>query len=291
MRTTWAIVAAMGVAPSALGGVIRHDVPDSEYTGLAARPEFDSVGVLLNFAAGSLCSATLIGREWVLTAAHCVDGVTPAGAVTFSVGGVTRTASEVHVHPGWTANLALGFDIALVRLSEPIDSVDPAPLYWQRGEFGKIGTAVGYGLGGDGLTGFGGSSGTKRAGQNVLDFGGADLGPPWSPEIVMWDFDNPDDPSDNFSNSAEPLGLEYQLAPGDSGGSTWVLGPDGRMYVMGVHSFIASIDGITDSDYGDISGVTRVSGYQDWVRSLVPAPGSAAVVGLGVLAGCGRRRR
>jgi hypothetical protein len=39
--------------------------------------------------------------------------------------------------------------------------------------------------------------------------------------------------------------------------------------LAGVHSFIASVDGLTDADYGDISGSTRVSSYASWITTTL----------------------
>jgi hypothetical protein len=77
------------------------------------------------------------------------------------------------------------------------------------------------------------------------------------------DFDDP-----RLVNRYDPLSrpqdLEYQLAPGDSGGGLFI---DGR--VAGVNSFISATDGNTDADYGDLSYTVRVSSHIDWIRGAV----------------------
>ena len=256
------------LAPQSQAGVRRDDVADSVHTGLAAG--YESVGQFLTTtpSGGYWASGTVIASDWVLTAGHVVDDVT---SMSFSIGGSTYSAQQWVPHPKWNGNLGGGYDIALVQLDAPVPgTLTPAALYSGKNELGAVGTSVGFGMTGTGLTGATILDGIKRAGTNVVDsFYG---GPAKKARMFLSDFDNPYDPLDNAYGSATPLDWEYLIAPGDSGGGVFIDLGDGPM-LAGVHSFGASFDGITDSDYGDVSGHTRVSQFTGWIDDVMTGGG------------------
>jgi hypothetical protein len=266
-------------AHSAYAGVIRNDRTDDLYQSLGASTAYDGVGQFVGTTASSgfAASGTLIAPNWVLTAAHVVDQAT---SLTFKIGGNSYSASQWAYYSKWTGDLSTGYDIALVKLSSS-PGIASATRYSGSNEIGTMGTSVGYGKTGTGLTGAVTFDGLKRGGQNVIDRFYSSR----NDRILLSDFDSPTNPNESSYGSSNPLNLEYLIAPGDSGGGLFVDFGNGPTLV-GVHSFGSSRDGLVDSDYGDLSGHTRVSAFNSWIDSIMS--GGSGTTGGGNKGGKGR---
>ena len=279
MRSTWqrradpgaarflraaSLLAMLGAAAGlAAAGVRRHDVADSVHLQLAEEPAYASVGRVDSPAA--LGSGSLLAPQWVLTAAHVVEDATE---VTFTLNTAAYTAAAWHLHPDWAGAAGSEGDLALIELTTPVWEADPAVLYTASDEVDREATIVGYGQSGTGDTGaVPGTSGTKRAGDNVI--GGLGSVYNYSDVFVLSDLD---DPRTGGTGKAAALDREYLGAPGDSGGG-WFVDVGGHTYLAAVTSFaFAPTDGFLNYDYDDVMGATRVSQYAAWIEGYLPPP-------------------
>ena len=209
--------------------------------------EHPSVG-LVGDARGSFCTGTLITSEYVLTAAHCAEGVGNSSG-RFIVGGRTFGTSQVIVHPNYNGN-RIGSDsandIALYKLSQLVTNVTPSPIYRSAPAVGETLTLVGFGGGRNAAGASDGSFGTKRVGTTPIDR--------VSQSLVGWRYDNLS---------------ESNTAPGDSGGPSY-LKVGNVFYVAGVTSGGSS----ANAGIGDNSFNTRVDAFQSWIDSIVRTSGN-----------------
>ena len=250
-------------------------VSNVSVNGLASLAVYDPVG-MLSFSGGT-ASGTLIGSQWVLTAAHVISSTAGSHNIsgsTFIIQGHSLIADYSEIMPGWNGESGSGKDLALVHLVSPFTDIAPAK-YLNQGISltGQAVTFVGYGLSGDGLTGsLAGSGGSKRAGTNTLDYDGTVLG--LSSSIYLADFDS-GQAVHNIMGSATPTAYESILAPGDSGGGLF-MNSNGETILVGVNSFVASTTGSANSTYGNLAGFQSIQPNVAWIQSVtnVPEPGS-----------------
>jgi secreted trypsin-like serine protease len=260
--STIAILMTAGIATEVRAGTIRDDVDSKFYRSLGT--EYPSVGRLLLNDRTELCSGTLVDPNWVLTAGHCLytQESGQAKQATFQIGSQSYEADAATYYQNWDGvDAAKGYDIGLLRLTNPVTNIKPATLYKGSTEVGEVAAYTGFGRTGNGAIGATTSNtGTKLAGANVIDGYGSDFYSNWSNRIIVSDFDSPSE-STNLFGSPTPLDLEYSIAPGDSGGGVFI---DGSL--AGVNSF-GSREG--NSKYGSFMGATRVSPYVSWINNAI----------------------
>ena len=71
----------------------------------------------------SLCGGAILSSTWIITAAHCMPGVSPSQIIVYAgsntrFAGQSRTASRIIVHLNYNSSTKQN-DIALIQLSTP----------------------------------------------------------------------------------------------------------------------------------------------------------------------------
>jgi len=203
---------------------------------------------------GYICSGTLIGRNLVLTAAHCVDPKAKNLAVIFSPEmrkarrNQIRPVTQWMVHPEYSGNVQAKdmSDIAVLRFDgEAPAGFEPAPLLLDRNYLrnGQRTIVAGYGL--NWTIGIHRGAGTLRTTRLPMD----DV---------------------NFSETEVLLGQSIRrgICSGDSGGPAY-LEVQGRLYVWGVASRGDSIPLLLVPDCMLFSVFTRVSSHQVFLQNAI----------------------
>lgn len=152
------LVCATGIASANTAGetpppeVATDDVAEILGGTRATVGQFPSVVAIT--AGGGICTGTLVDREWILTAAHCIDpgtlqapsqqAVTDSVRVYFNTITINTSAGRANMrraamtikNPAFNPNKLprppLGAaDIGLIKLAQPIDGITPTPINFE----------------------------------------------------------------------------------------------------------------------------------------------------------------
>ena len=329
MNATLAVALGLSLATAPSFALVTYGSPHQyEVAAVGGTPWslFDGVAhLVLTDAQGeaSACSgAVLWSGGHLLTAAHCLyDTVLGFEAVSASIhlpalGFSTTVAVDRRLaHHDWTGDVSQGYDLAVIPLGTQVAAgygIDRTGV----GMF-SLGTddppyllMAGYGLSGSGaLDGTLYPAGTLRAGFNQYDALWTDV--PRAP--YKFDFDDYTAAHNatgrngtgfipgygehwvevDWDFSGDPVRGEAMIAPGDSGGPSFL-----DSILVGIHSFIntsaADGDAVINASFGEVAADTRVFLYADWidarVAGAVPEP-EAGWLMLAGMAGLWARRR
>jgi hypothetical protein len=203
------------------------------------------------------CTGTLIASRIVLTAAHCIHGVSPDSVTVYfgndSIFGQARHVSDVEWHPDYSSQHNLN-DIGLLRLSEdPPADIEPIPFlpHAMGITTSDIGTQLEF-------VGFGQTSASDPYSAGIKMSMTNDLA--WvcySESCSGWN--NPAYPN-TFCQDQTPSGVCF----GDSGGPAFILRL-GREYTAGVASYVGP-------DCEQFGCHTKVDEFEDFIYSFAGEP-------------------
>ena len=206
---------------------------------------------------GHFCGGSLVREDWVVTAAHCVQGESPSNLdvviglhnVNGTTGSQTRSVDQIIIHPSYSGN-SLNNDYALLHLSSPITDFEPIKLCTDTNhdEEPVMSTTMGWGA-----TSSGGNS------SNLL-----------------LEVDVPiDDSCGNYSNSditnnmvcaGDGNGGE-DSCQGDSGGPLIMTNSDGEYELIGIVSWGY---GCAEAQYPGV--YSKIHSRLDWFFGYIGEP-------------------
>lgn len=220
-----------------------------------AQPTNEGAGravVMLTGSRGTFCSGVALGRDLVLTAAHCVLPGATYKLIDFDAARqpVLKDIADIARHPDFDVNAVLRHrvtaDVALLKLAAPVKVV-PALLGPAGGAVavGDRFVVAGYGVA---VRDDGTSGGTVRAATLVA------TGQPGTLQIRLAD----------PATKGERGGLG--ACTGDSGGPVFEDKESGPV-IVGVVSWSTGPNG--SAGCGGLTGVTPLTLYRDWVVQTV----------------------
>ncbi|MFC6590796.1 serine protease [Deinococcus lacus] len=240
-------------APTTLGEQVIY----GDATTIAKRP----YQVALLYDGTQFCGGTLISKDWVLTAAHCLDGVSAsrlkvrAGSASPYSGGQLLNVSRYVIHSNYRS-VEFGYDVAVLKLSSSVTTSSAQPALIPTSSADNVATAVGRYLT---ISGWGRTDPYSNTASSTLR----------EASLPVLSYDDCD-------NQLAPLLGDLYLAQGtvcggvnrysqsgcqgDSGGPFAGQGDNGKYYVFGIVSW-----GNVPKCNAGPTAFTRVATYNAWI--------------------------
>lgn len=242
--------------------IIRHDIGPNRYEVLAS--DYPAVFFLEKQGNRKVCAATIIHRQWAITAAHCAEETLLANTIangrrfTVEVGNRQREIDRLIIHPDFDMTSSSDVDLALLRFRDESSVPHPLPLQLEGDELQQVVSILGWGFFGLGTTGRQYDDGVFRLAQNRISAAERRL-------VIVFE-----DPRDL---TLESLDLEGMPGLGDSGGPALIMGPAG-LRLAGIA--VGEIEGAgfseeTQGKYGAVAIYERISQHLDWIEAVIGA--------------------
>lgn len=268
------LLTAFALAGSLASGLaLRHDAEEQAFLDLGERhPAVVQVG--------GLATGTLVAPQWVLTVAHAPEMIArmrPDDPLTVTIDGEETVVEQV-VIPEERAQERGLHDIALLKLAEPVESVQPVSVSVDEVRVDTEVELVGWGIlavGDEGIemspSAMASPTRARRAGRNLIESVDEERG------LLVARFDAPGGEAGEGATGRPRRAVALEAAPcvGDSGGPALVpvdvkKNEAPRWKVVGVLAHIEDVDedGVV-GEYGEEFGMTYVALYADWILETI----------------------